>query len=38
MENRHTALNPPNTTGNTIKDLEDWTTGDEPMTGAQRSY
>ena len=24
--------------GNTIKDPERWTTGDEPMTGAQRSY
>jgi hypothetical protein len=24
--------------GNTIKDPEDWVTGDEPMTGAQRSY
>lgn len=24
--------------GNTIKDPEKWTTGDEPMTGAQRSY
>ncbi len=24
--------------GNTIKRPEDWTTGDEPMTGAQRSY
>ena len=23
---------------NTIKDPEQWTTGDEPMTGAQRSY
>jgi hypothetical protein len=23
---------------NTIKSPEDWTTGDEPMTGAQRSY
>jgi hypothetical protein len=23
---------------NKIKDPEDWTTGDEPMTGAQRSY
>jgi hypothetical protein len=22
----------------TDKDPEDWTTGDEPMTGAQRSY
>jgi hypothetical protein len=24
--------------GNTIKDPEDWVTGDEPLTGAQRSY
>src|SRR4051794_22208726 len=24
--------------GNTIKDPDQWTTGDEPMTGAQRSY
>jgi hypothetical protein len=23
---------------NTQKDPEDWVTGDEPMTGAQRSY
>lgn len=23
---------------NTVKDPENWTTGDEPMTGAQRSY
>lgn len=23
---------------NTIKDPEDWSTGDEPMTGAQQSY
>jgi hypothetical protein len=23
---------------NTIKDPDDWTTGDEPMTGAQMSY
>ena len=23
---------------NAIKDPDDWTTGDEPMTGAQRSY
>jgi hypothetical protein len=23
---------------NAIKDPEEWTTGDEPMTGAQRSY
>jgi hypothetical protein len=24
--------------GNTIKNPEDWKTGDEPMTGAQSSY
>ena len=24
--------------GNTIKNPEDWKTGDEPMTGAQNSY
>ena len=23
---------------NTVKDPDDWTTGEEPMTGAQRSY
>ena len=23
---------------NTIKDPDNWTTGDQPMTGAQRSY
>lgn len=27
-----------NSQGNTIKDPDDWTTGEEPMTGAQRSY
>ena len=25
-------------TSNRIKDPDDWTTGDEPMTGAQESY
>jgi uncharacterized damage-inducible protein DinB len=25
-------------TGNSIKDPKNWTTGDEPMTGAQHSY
>lgn len=24
--------------GNTVKDPDNWTTGDEPMTGAQQSY
>ena len=27
-----------NEQGNTVKDPDNWTTGDEPMTGAQRSY
>lgn len=31
---RHTAT----PAGNTQKDPENWTTGDEPMTGAQKSY
>jgi hypothetical protein len=38
MTNRNTGTNHPNAAGNTVKDPEDWTTGDEPMTGAQRSY
>lgn len=25
-------------TSHTIKDPDEWTTGDEPMTGAQKSY
>jgi hypothetical protein len=28
----------PDPGSNTIKDPADWTTGDEPATGAQRSY
>ncbi len=28
----------PASKGNAIKDPKDWTTGDEPMTEAQRSY
>jgi hypothetical protein len=28
----------PGETGTTEKDPDDWVTGDEPMTGAQRSY
>ncbi len=27
-----------NTPSNTVKDPDDWTTGDETMTGAQASY
>lgn len=29
---------PENTLGNAEKNPDDWVTGDEPMTGAQRSY
>ncbi len=29
---------PAETTSNTEKDPAEWTTGDEPMTGAQKSY
>jgi hypothetical protein len=29
---------PPDQDGNMVKDPKDWTTGDEPMTGAQKSY
>ncbi|GAA2498619.1 DUF3072 domain-containing protein [Winogradskya consettensis] len=32
------ATNEQDTTSNTIKDPADWTTGDEPATGAQESY
>jgi hypothetical protein len=28
----------PKDASNTIKDPDDWTTGEEPMTGAQESY
>jgi len=44
--NTHTADNNEQFTGphdeikgsNTVKDPDEWTTGDEPMTGAQHSY
>jgi hypothetical protein len=29
---------PAETESNTVKDPSDWKTGDEPMTGAQKSY
>jgi hypothetical protein len=38
MTNRKTEMSNTNTAGNTVKNPEDWTTGDEPMTGAQCSY
>ena len=38
MAHRRTDPSRPNAAGNTAKDPENWTTGDEPMTAAQRSY
>jgi len=38
MPNRNPDTSHPNAAGNTVKNPEDWTTGDEPMTGAQHSY
>ena len=38
MANRTTETNQTNAASNMVKAPEDWTTGDEPMTGAQRSY
>jgi hypothetical protein len=38
--NRQSNSQPPDQQGpsNTVKNPDDWKTGDEPMTGAQRSY
>ena len=38
MANRNNSPRAPDARDNTLKDPEHWTTGDEPMTGAQRSY
>jgi hypothetical protein len=40
MRSPHPKQDPPKTgaTGNARKDPEEWTTGGEPMTAAQRSY
>lgn len=38
QDDKNTDDQTPRPQGNAIKDPEDWTTGDEPMTGAQRSY
>lgn len=35
---QNAAGNMQNGQGNTVKDPDEWTTGDEPMTGAQQSY
>jgi hypothetical protein len=34
MTNKNDQMSP----GSAVKDPEDWTTGDEPMTASQRSY
>ena len=34
----HNPKTDPNPGSNTVKDPDDWTTGDQPMTGAQASY
>jgi Protein of unknown function (DUF3072) len=38
MANRKNSPRATDSRDNTLKDPENWTTGDEPMTGAQRSY
>ena len=38
MAKRKTSTQQSQSTGNARKDPEEWTTGDEPMTAAQRSY
>lgn len=37
-QNKNSARNSQQSESNTQKDPADWKTGDEPMTGAQRSY
>jgi hypothetical protein len=36
MSDKNNNIN--NDQGNAVKDPDEWKTGDEPMTGAQRSY
>jgi hypothetical protein len=38
MTDQHNPKTEPAPASNTVKDPDDWTTGDEPMTGAQASY
>ncbi|WP_018615179.1 DUF3072 domain-containing protein [Segetibacter koreensis] len=38
MEKNNTAQQQPEQKSNTVKDPDEWTTGGEPMTGAQQSY
>ncbi len=37
-QNDNQQANAQDAPSNTIKDPDEWTTGDEPMTGAQKSY
>jgi hypothetical protein len=38
MASRNDKAQDPKNQSNTIKDPDEWTTGEEPMTGAQESY
>jgi len=38
MAKKPRKTTPPSPTPSPIKDPDDWTTGDQPMTGAQESY
>jgi hypothetical protein len=38
MAQRSNKKQPAKEVSNTVKDPDDWKTGDEPMTGAQESY
>lgn len=38
MENKKNQEQQPEQKSNTVKDPDEWTTGAEPMTGAQQSY
>jgi hypothetical protein len=38
MPKKPSESQPDSQPSNTLKDPADWTTGDEPMTGAQQSY
>ena len=38
MAEQHNPKADPDPQSNTVKDPDQWTTGDDPMTGAQASY
>lgn len=37
-EDKNISKNPETENSNMVKDPDNWTTGEEPMTGAQKSY